>query len=146
MAIFLSKFKYTKSLNIILYSITIYAFLRLNKTMDRSLIFSQNIPELLTATMGQVNRELHWINEDIEINEDFDLFFKNLKNILSRLSNTQSQKVSALLYRIDLEETLVYKSINDNIERAPEDVLAELIVKKALQKIVIRRFYENSPL
>lgn len=48
-----------------------------------------------------------------------------------------------LLYRIDISETQLRKYLNDKKDDSYYDVIAELIIKRVLQKVVVKQYYKN---
>jgi hypothetical protein len=49
-----------------------------------------------------------------------------------------------LLYRIDISEAQLKRYLNKNKDESHFNVIAELIIKRVLQKVVIRQMYKNS--
>jgi len=69
--------------------------------------------------------------------------------ISSELQRNQKTDLNLmpLLYRIDISEAQLKRYLNENKDEDYFNVIAELIIKRVLQKIVIKRFYkpnENS--
>ena len=48
-----------------------------------------------------------------------------------------------LLYRIDISEAQLKKYLNKNENENYFNVIAELIIKRVLQKVVIKQYYKN---
>jgi hypothetical protein len=48
-----------------------------------------------------------------------------------------------LLYRIDISEAQLKRYLNENKNESYFNVIAELIIKRVLQKVVIRQHYKN---
>jgi len=49
-----------------------------------------------------------------------------------------------LLYRIDISEAQLARYLNENSNENYFIVIAELIIKRVLQKVVIRQYYKNT--
>lgn len=49
-----------------------------------------------------------------------------------------------LLYRIDISETQLKRYLNDHKTESHFSVVAELIIKRVLQKVVIKQYYKNN--
>ncbi|MCU0368028.1 MAG: hypothetical protein MUF39_04275 [Cyclobacteriaceae bacterium] len=49
-----------------------------------------------------------------------------------------------LLYRIDISEAQLKRYLSENIHETYFNVIAELIIKRVLQKVVIKRYYKNN--
>lgn len=50
-----------------------------------------------------------------------------------------------LLYRIDISEAQLKRYLSEYKNESYFNVLAELIIKRVLQKIVIKQYYKNNP-
>lgn len=48
-----------------------------------------------------------------------------------------------LLYRIDISETQLKRYLNEYKDENYFNVLAELIIKRVLQKVVVKQYYKN---
>jgi len=49
-----------------------------------------------------------------------------------------------LLYRIDISEAQLKRYLNENRNENYFNVIAELIIKRVLQKVVIKQYYKNN--
>jgi len=49
-----------------------------------------------------------------------------------------------LLYRIDISETQLKRYLTENINEPYFKVIAELIIKRVLQKVVTKQYYKNN--
>ena len=66
----------------------------------------------------------------------------DLVNTISRSLRNNAASVANLLYRVDISENVLKKTLqNEEAAQDFESVLALLIVKRILQKVVIRRNY-----
>ena len=68
------------------------------------------------------------------------------ETILRELLSSQSKadfNVMQLLYRIDISEAQLKRYLNENKNESYFNVIAELIIKRVLQKVVIRQHYKN---
>jgi len=64
------------------------------------------------------------------------------------LQHTETDSAAAwmpLLNRIDISESQLKRYLNENNDRPYADVVAELIIKRLVQKVVIRHHYRNGP-
>lgn len=48
-----------------------------------------------------------------------------------------------LLYRIDISEAQLTRYLNENKSKNYFSVIAELIIKRVLQKVVVKQYYKN---
>lgn len=69
-----------------------------------------------------------------------------LEKIVFELQNNEKKTDSnlmQLLYRIDISEAQFKRYLNENNHESYFNVIAELIIKRVLQKVVIKQFYKN---
>ena len=87
--------------------------------------------------------ELSGILEYLPIMENHH--FQSLKNEFyhSVLKLELSHALKNLLYRIDLTESQIKKACVNNPEMALQEVLAELMIKRILQKVVLKELYSK---
>lgn len=70
---------------------------------------------------------------------DFEALCKHIEEQLRVLSKKSSSALSSLLYRIDINERQLNSYQMKQRQESFEKVLAELIVKRILQKIILRK-------
>ncbi|MBL7933634.1 MAG: hypothetical protein JNL60_17155 [Bacteroidia bacterium] len=70
---------------------------------------------------------------------DFTLLCKELEQQLVSLSKKSSSALSSLLYRIDINERQLNSYQLKQRQESFEKVLAEVIVKRILQKVILRK-------
>jgi hypothetical protein len=56
--------------------------------------------------------------------------------------NRDIARLFSLLYRIDIDEKTI-RNTTDGHDIAPASTIAEVIIKRELQKVVLRKHYEN---
>lgn len=103
-----------------------------------------NDKNLLKLTLIQTEKDFQEIGESIEIEKNF-ISFESLVLMLSEKLNHIDKKNPSLLqqlfYRIDISETKVKNIINESDNFFKQ--VAELILKRELQKVVIREHYKK---
>lgn len=106
-----------------------------------------NSLELLNETANQLIKDFGIEGIEIKFSGNPDNAYKELfdqiePHILDLLwKNTR--KLQQLLYRIDIPEKLAAKALQGEPGKTPPQMLTELIIKRELQKVVIRRFYKG---
>jgi hypothetical protein len=66
-----------------------------------------------------------------------------LKKISFELERNVNIKLMQLLHRIDISEGQLKKYVAERTNESYFNVIAELIIKRELQKVVIKRFYRD---
>lgn len=66
-----------------------------------------------------------------------------LASILQHNEFSTQHNIMQLVYRIDISETQLKKYLKENKDESYYNVLAELIIKRVLQKVVTKQYYKN---
>lgn len=74
---------------------------------------------------------------------DFNLILDRVNAEVEKINKATSGKLNELLYRIDISEAQIKKAFNLNPDTTLNTVIAELIIKRELQKIVIKEHFKN---
>ena len=75
---------------------------------------------------------------------DYISIHEKIATELQRNEKKTDFNVMQLLYRIDISETQLRKYLSENKEDSYFNVIAELIIKRVLQKVVIKQHYKNN--
>lgn len=103
--------------------------------------------EILQLTAEQIKKDFSFFDlildiENIALNE-YDLIYRQVLQQIKKLLSASSQKIYALLYRIDISEAQLKKEAQQHQEQAPEEIITHLIIKRCLQKVVLRKLYST---
>lgn len=82
-------------------------------------------------------------NRDFKTLEEFRLY---LTSKISDLLDTKYNTLINILYRIDVEEEKLNKLFSDKNREQIPGVLADIIIKRSLQKIIFRQMYKDGKL
>lgn len=101
---------------------------------------------ILESTLKQIEKDfegsgIQFHSEGMAVT--FDLLARQLKEKVSMLMSRNYESFLNLLYRIDLSETRLKRELRDQPEKEAALVIAEMIIKRELQKVVIRQYYRN---
>lgn len=104
-----------------------------------------NRPELISETAQQIIKDFNMVGIVISFSGDpsnayqelFDQIFPHISSLM------EHQKLNTLLYRIDISETQIMELIQNNKEDLPQ-AISHLIIKRELQKVVIRNYYKSN--
>lgn len=99
--------------------------------------------KLLSEVIAQLEKDLGESHSDLESLQysNVEDLIETVADILWELHSRSQENLFNLLYRIDLPETRVQETVNS--EGFEWNVLAELILKRELQKVVLRRHYSK---
>ncbi|HWY12950.1 MAG TPA: hypothetical protein VN026_16565 [Bacteroidia bacterium] len=82
----------------------------------------------------------------INLIPDYDLIFSVVNLEIEKINKSRSNKLNELLYRIDISEQQIKKAFAANSNSTLNEIISELIIKRELQKIVIKEHYGNPSL
>lgn len=103
--------------------------------------------DLFDAFKMQLAKDFEQSNFPIDFVEalepDYSTIHEKLAFELQRSSNRTDVNVMQLLYRIDISEAQLKRYLSKNNDGNYFNVIAELIIKRVLQKVVIRQYYKN---
>lgn len=75
---------------------------------------------------------------------DYETIHKIIVEELQRSEGLTDSNIMPLLYRIDISEAQLKRYLNENKNESYFNVMAELIIKRVLQKVVIKHYYKNN--
>lgn len=73
--------------------------------------------------------------ELLEEENTFDAFRKKLIEVVDQLLVHNNEKLTWILYRIDVNEELLKQALEDKYEQRAAEVIADLIIEREVQKI-----------
>ena len=104
--------------------------------------------DLFDAFKKQLTKDFVQSNFPADFIEALEPDYANiLEKIACELQRHEKRtdfNLMSLLYRIDISEAQLKEYLNENRNEAYFNVIAELIIKRVLQKVVIRQFYKNN--
>lgn len=79
-----------------------------------------------------------------ELEPDYVSIHKKIARELRHNEKRIDFNLMQLLYRTDISEAQLKKYLKENESASYFNVIAELIIKRVLQKVVIKQFYKNN--
>ena len=102
---------------------------------------------LLQDTVRQIKKDFLQNGFELQLDEDqfqnYQDLFSSLEEILSWLLERDEPRLLQLLYRIDLGEEKLKKSMMENEQHSLAAILAQLIIKREAQKVLIRNHFQQ---
>jgi len=104
--------------------------------------------EFINATAQQLIKDFELFDIEIKFsgnpeNAYNELLYQISPSIAYFLDNDYKRLLN-LLYRIDVNESKVSTIVNDTTVNSLSEAIADLIIRRELQKIVIRRHYRSN--
>lgn len=75
---------------------------------------------------------------------DYSTILEIIARELKRNEKKSETNLMQLLYRVDISEAQLKSYLNERGEDDHFNILAELIIKRVLQKVVIKQYYKGS--
>ena len=104
-----------------------------------------NDAEILNQTAQQIIKELAVFQIDIVLlstsQNAYTQLFEQIFPHIKELAKNNYQKLLSLLYRIDISEIQLRNELRKNEEQSQEEVITHLIIKRCLQKVVLRKLF-----
>ena len=106
-----------------------------------------NKAEYINKTAQQIIKDFGFERIEITFSGNpyaaYEELFNQIEPNITKLLQDDYRKFMSILYRIDLSETQINKALRDNTSESVGGVITDLIIKRELQKIVIRNFYSK---
>ena len=103
--------------------------------------------DLLEKVVFQLKKDFNWFSFEITFKGDQESPYQELYNqilpLIDELLNDDYPKLMAMLYRIDLEEDFLNRKLKENSHADTDEVITDLILKRELQKVIIRELYNS---
>lgn len=102
--------------------------------------------DLFDAFKMQLAKDFEQSNFPIDfiktLEPDYASIHKKIMGELQRNENRADSTLMQLLYRIDISEAQLKKYLNRDKNENHLSIIAELIIKRVLQKVVIKKHYK----
>lgn len=102
---------------------------------------------VIRQTVAQIKKDFNMFGMDVEFPLDFKMVYEDLvKHVnynIDTLLYRNLQKLSALLYQIDISEVEIMKAWEDQPHYTKSQVITELIIYRELKKVLFRNYYKE---
>ncbi len=103
--------------------------------------------DLIKATAEQIIKDFDMFGLEIQFSGNpynaYEELFKQIEPHISQLIHFNRQKFMGILYRIDLSDEQLKKAVENNSSESFSAIVGDLIIKRELQKVVIRNRYKK---
>ena len=103
--------------------------------------------DLLEKVVEQLKKDFNWFNFEITFKGTEESPYQELYNqilpLIEELLNDDYPKLMAMLYRIDLDEDFLNRKLKENAQADTDEIITDLIIKRELQKVIIREMYSS---
>lgn len=103
--------------------------------------------DLIKATAEQIIKDFEMFGLEIKFSGNaynaYEELFEQIEPHIDKLIRTNHQKFMSILYRIDLSDEQLKKAVETNASEPFASIVSDLIIKRELQKVVIRNSYKS---
>ena len=104
--------------------------------------------DIIQQTVQQIVKDFSMFGMDIYFSGNMILAYnevlRQLSGFMEMLIIRDFHKLLSLLYQIDLNDQVIVEAENDNPDIPRHELMAELIVHRELQKVIMRNYYKQN--
>ena len=102
--------------------------------------------DLIKATANQIIKDFDMFGVEIKFSGNaynaYEELFNQIEPHIQKLISSNQSKFMGILYRIDVSDEQIKKAVNENSSESFSAIVTDLIIKRELQKVVIRNHYK----
>ncbi|HSH65049.1 MAG TPA: hypothetical protein VLB84_04435 [Bacteroidia bacterium] len=103
--------------------------------------------DIIKDTASQVIKDFDMFGLEIKFSGNaykaYDELFEQILPHLDKLITSNQHKFMGILYRIDVNEEQIKKAVSENQSESLLEIITDLVIKRELQKVVIRKQYSK---
>ncbi len=103
--------------------------------------------DLIKDTANQIIKDFDMFAMDVKFSGNaynaYEELFEQIEPHIKKLIDTNQSKFMGILYRIDLSDEQIKKAVQENTSEPFSAIVTDLIIKRELQKVVIRNHYKS---
>ena len=104
--------------------------------------------DLIKDVANQIIKDFDMFGLEIKFSGNaynaYEELFEQIEPHINQLISLNQQKFMSILYRIDVNEEQIKKAVSENSSESFSAIVSDLIIKRELQKVVIRNHYKKS--
>lgn len=103
--------------------------------------------ELIKDTAAQIIKDFDMFGMEVKFSGSaynaYEELFDQVHPHIKKLIDSNQSKFMGILYRIDLSDEQIKKAVSENGSEPFSEIVTDLIIKRELQKVVIRNHYKS---
>jgi hypothetical protein len=108
---------------------------------------SKNDQEIVRLTTLQIIKDFEQFGIPIEFPDDINFAYQDLsvqlENHIAYLVDNNMQRLYALLYRIDISDSMIRKKQRIRFDLTMADIITELVLERELKKVMFREYFKR---
>ncbi len=105
--------------------------------------------DLIKDTAEQIIKDFDMFGLEIRFSGNaynaYEELFQQIEPHIKKLIDSTPSKFMGILYRIDVSDEQVKKALKENGSEPFSEIITDLIIRRELQKVVIRQHYKTKP-
>lgn len=103
--------------------------------------------DLIKDTANQIIKDFDMFGMEIKFSgnvyEAYEELFDQIEPHIRELIHSNQSKFMGILYRIDMSDVMVNKAVKENASESFSEIITDLIIRRELQKVVIRQHFKG---
>lgn len=103
--------------------------------------------DLIKDTANQIIKDFDMFGVEIKFSGNaynaYEELFDQIEPHIQQMIHSNQSKFMGILYRIDVSDEQIKKAVNENSSESFSAIVSDLIIKRELQKVVIRNHYKS---
>lgn len=103
--------------------------------------------EILQQTANQIIKDFDMFGMEIKFSGNaynaYEELFNQIEPHINKMLDNNRSKFMGILYRIDVSDEQIKKAVKENSSEPFSFIISDLIIKRELQKVVIKNFYKK---
>lgn len=103
--------------------------------------------DIIKDTAAQIIKDFEMFGMEVKFSGNaynaYEELFDQIEPHIKKMVDSNRQKFLGILYRIDLSDEQIKKAVNSNSTEPFSVIITDLIIKRELQKVVIRNHYKS---
>ena len=104
--------------------------------------------DLLEKVVDQIKKDFNWFSFNVTFvgkgESPYQELYEQILPLIEGLLNDDYLKLMAMLYRIDIDEEFLNRKLKESAQVDTDEVITDLIIKRELQKVIIREMYNSN--
>lgn len=103
--------------------------------------------DILNDTAKQIIKDFGMVGLEIKFSRNadtaYDELFSQILPLIEKMQTENFQNFYSLMYRIDISEGQIKKAVEESKDKSFSEVVTDLILKRELLKVVMRRSFSK---